>query len=273
MNQKYSVLMSVYHKEKAEHLRTAMQSMFDQTVPPEEFLLICDGPLNGELDSVIADMELAHPGILRVIRLEKNGGLGNALRLGVTECRNELIARMDSDDISRRERCEKQLSYLAQHPEVSVVGGFIEEFSTTPEEVSSRREVPETHEQIIKFAKRRSPFNHPSVMYRKADVLAAGNYQDVRYTQDYYLWTAMLVKGFRGHNLQEPLVWMRADANLYKRRSGKLYIQIQCNLFRYMLEHKFITYPEYLISCAIRIGSSLAPNGLRKFLFKKFLRK
>ena len=137
----------------------------------------------------------------------------------------------------------------------------------------SKRVVPETQEEILEFAKKRNPFNHPSVMYKKSDVISAGNYQDIRFIQDYYLWVHMLIAGFKGRNIQEPLVWMRADSNLYKRRSGKLYRKIQFDLFKYMKEQGFITRGQYIKSCAVRAGSSVAPNGLRQFVFKKVLRK
>ncbi|MCR5450833.1 MAG: glycosyltransferase [Solobacterium sp.] len=275
----YSVLMSVYQKEKAEHLRTAMNSMWEQTVVTNDFVLICDGKLTDELDEVISGMLSAHPDTLHVIRFEKNRGLGYALKTGVMECRNDIIARMDSDDISRPERCEKELQVLLDHPEISIVGSVIEEFteieegSMRPMSVTSKRVVPEFQENIISFAKTRNPFNHPSVMFRKNAVADAGNYQDVRYMQDYYLWTHMLIKGYKGYNIQEPLVWMRADSSLYKRRSGKLYRDIQMNLFRYMRDQGFITNTQYLKSAVIRTGSSFAPNWLRKFLFQKILRK
>ena len=270
--QAYSVLMSVYKDEKADFLKLSMDSMFNQTVPPTEFVLICDGPVTEELDSLIQNMEDLHSN-LRVIRFEKNRGLGYALQIGIQACCCDIIARMDSDDISRPDRCEKELNYLTNHPEISIVGGWIEEFSISPNDIQSTRQVPETDEEIRVFAQTRNPFNHPSVMLRKADVLAAGNYQSVRYLQDYYLWVTMIIMGFKGHNLQEPLVWMRADGSLFKRRSGKLYIQIQLALFKVMLENNFISYPQYLKSCAIRICSGIAPNWLRQIVFKKYLRK
>lgn len=275
----YSVLMSVYKSEKAEYLRIAMNSMWNQTVPTNDFVLMCDGPLTDELDAVIEEMQSAHPDTLQVIRFEKNGGLGHALQVGVKECKNDLIARMDSDDISRPERCEKELAVFAAHPELSIVGSVIEEFTeiepgaTVPTAINAKRVVPEKSKDIVTFAKQRNPFNHPSVMYKKADVLAAGNYQDVRYMQDYYLWTHMLITGFKGYNIQEPLVWMRADSNLFKRRSGKLYRDIQLNLFKYMKDQGFISNTQYVKSCILRVGSSMAPNWLRQFMFKKVLRK
>lgn len=268
----YSVLMSVYKKEKAEYLELSMESMFKQSVPPEEFILICDGPLSDELNIVIKEQERKHK-TLRVIRLEKNQGLGHALKIGVLECKNQLIARMDSDDFSKPERCAKEINYLESHPDISIVGSWIEEFSSTPDSVDSVREVPENNQDIIKFAKSRNPFNHPAVMFRRADVIAAGNYRDVRYLQDYYLWVDMLIKGYKGHNLQESLVSMRADGNLFKRRSGREYINIQLNLFRIMLENKFITYPQYIKSCGVRICSGIAPNWVREIVFKTVLRR
>ncbi|MBQ6222758.1 MAG: glycosyltransferase [Solobacterium sp.] len=275
----YSVLMSVYKNEKAENLRLSMNSMWNQTVQTNDFVLICDGPLTADLNMVIGEMEIAHPDALRVIRFPENHGLGYALRTGVNECKNEIIARMDSDDISYPERCEKELNVLMSDPELSIVGSIIEEFTETvsitgmPASVNSRRVVPEHHEEILQFARKRNPFNHPSVMFRRQAVLDAGNYQDIRYMQDYYLWVHMLLNGARGYNIQEPLVWMRADSNLFKRRSGKLYRQIQLDLFRYMKEQGFITRSQYMISCILRAGSSMAPSWLREFMFKKVLRK
>lgn len=122
---KYSVLMSVYVKEKAEYLRMAMDSIWNQTVPTDDFVLVCDGALNDELDAVIEDMEKSHSDSLHVVRLKKNGGLGNALNVGIKHCKNELVARMDSDDISRPERCEKQLAVFRDYPEVSICSGIV----------------------------------------------------------------------------------------------------------------------------------------------------
>ena len=269
----YSVLMSVYVKEKPEYLRASIESMMNQTVPTNDFVLVCDGPLNLELDAVIDEMQQKYGDVLHIVRFEKNGGLGHALQVGVKECRNDLIARMDSDDISRPYRCEKELQVLMEHPEISIVGGVIEEFSTTPDVIDAKRVVPETSEKIVEFSKNRNPFNHPSVMYRKKDVLKAGNYSDVRFMQDYYLWIDMLIAGMNGYNIQEPLVWMRADSNLFRRRSGKLYVEIQVNLFKKMRNAGYITYTGYLKSVVIRICSAYAPNWLRQFMFKKVLRK
>lgn len=269
----YSVLMSVYVKEKAEYLKQAMDSIWNQTIPPDDFILVCDGPLNEELDAVIEAMQAAHPETLHVVRLEKNGGLGNALNIGIKECKHEMVARMDSDDISRADRCERQLKVFQTHPDISVVSGIVEEFTSSTREIEARRVPPETQNQILTFAKKRNPFNHPCVMYKKSAVETAGGYQDFYLLEDYYLWIRMLQKGSTGYNLQEPLLWMRAGSDMYKRRAGWKYAKSQMALFKYMKDSGFISGSQYMKSAITRTVSSLMPNRLREFAYKKVLRK
>ena len=273
VNAHYSVLMSVYFKEKASFLRDAMNSIWAQTVPTEDFVLVCDGPLTEDLNEVISDMEAAHSGTLHVVRLEKNGGLGNALNIGIQQCRNELVARMDSDDISRPDRCERQLAVFAEHPDVSICSGIVEEFRDSPKEVEAKRVPPETQNEILAFARKRNPFNHPCVMYKKSAVEAAGGYQDFYLLEDYYLWVRMLQNDAVGYNLQEPLLWMRAGSDMYKRRAGWKYAQSQKALFKYMKDSSFIDFGQYVKSTELRSLSSLMPNSLREFAYKKVLRK
>lgn len=269
----YSVLMSVYYKEHPDYLRQSMQSIYDQTVPTDDFVLVCDGPLTPELDAVIADMQQQFGPRLNVCRLLKNGGLGKALNFGIGQCKNDLVARMDSDDVSRPDRCERQLAVFQNHPEYSLVSGIVEEFSDTITNVSVRRIVPEHQNDIIDFAKKRNPFNHPCIMYKKSDVEAAGGYQDFYLLEDYYLWIRMLQQGFIGYNLQEPLLWMRAGSDMYKRRGGWKYVQSQRNLFKYMAQTGFITASQYQIQSVVRLIGAIVPNWLRAFLFKQILRK
>ena len=215
----YSVLMSVYFKEKPEYLEQAIESIQVQTVSTNNFVLVCDGPLTKGLDEVIAKKQEQMGKILCVVRLKKNGGLGNALNEGIRHCKNELVARMDSDDIAYADRCEKQIVVFNTHPEVSICSGIVEEFTITPDVIDAKRVPPETNAEIIKFAKRRNPFNHPCVMYKKSAVEAVESYQDFYLLEDYYLWLRMLMNGYQGYNIQEPLLHMRAGADMYKRRA------------------------------------------------------
>lgn len=269
----YSVLMSVYYRENSEYLKQAIESIQAQTFPTDDFVLVCDGPLNQELDSVIKKKQQEMKNILNVVRLKKNAGLGNALNKGIQQCKNELVARMDSDDISYPDRCEKQLMVFNTYPEISVCSGIVEEFATNPKVVESRRVPPETQEEIREFAKVRNPFNHPCVMYKKPDVEAVGSYKDFYLLEDYYLWVRMIMAGYQGYNLQEPLLHMRAGTDMYMRRGGLKYAKTQEKLFRFMKNNGFISKGQYIKNCVIRGESSLAPNWLRKFVFEKVLRK
>lgn len=273
MIDKYSVLMSVYVKEKPEYLRQSMESIWNQTVLTNDFVLVCDGPLNAELDAVIEEMQEKFTERLNVVRLEKNGGLGNALNMGIKYCKNELVARMDSDDIAYPDRCERQLKVFADKPEVSICSGIVEEFSVNSKIVEARRVPPETQEEIIEFAKSRNPFNHPCVMYKKFAVESVGSYQDFYLLEDYYLWLRMLFAGYEGYNIQEPLLHMRAGSEMYKRRAGWKYAKTQRNLFMFMRHRGFISQGQYMKSVVIRSGSALAPNWMRRFMFEKVLRK
>lgn len=269
----YSVLMSVYHKEKPEYLKQAIESIQAQTYPTDDFVLVCDGPLNSELDAVITTKQQEMNGVLKVYRLDKNEGLGNALNAGINHCKNELVARMDSDDVAYPDRCEKQIDVFNTHPEVSICSGIVEEFTTDPEVVDARRALPETNAKIMEFAKKRNPFNHPCVMYKKSAVEAAGSYKDFYLLEDYYLWLRMLMAGYQGYNIQEPLLHMRAGSDMYMRRAGWKYAKTQAKLFKFMKDSGFIGNGQYIKSCVIRSGSALAPNWLRKFMFEKVLRK
>lgn len=272
MAENYSVLMSVYYKEKPEYLWEAMRSMFEQTVPTNDFVLVCDGPLTKELDSVIEEMQKEHSE-LHVVRLKENGGLGNALNYGMKFCKNELVARMDSDDISYPNRCEKQLEIFQKMKKVSICSGIIEEFIENKECVENMRVLPEKNWEILLYAKRRNPFNHPCVMYKKSDVLDAGGYQDFFLLEDYYLWVRMLLNDCQGYNLQEPLLWMRTGSELYKRRGGWKYALAQRKLFFYMKECGFIGNKECFNSLLMREIGAMAPNKIRELIYRNVLRK
>ena len=269
----YSVLMSVYYKESPSNLQQSMLSVYHQTVKTNDFVLVCDGPLTTELDCVIMNMKEKFGDALHIIRLQKNNGLGKALNIGIQYCKNELVARMDSDDICRKNRCETQLTVFREHPELSIISGTVEEFSTIPEMVDARRILPEKHDAIVRFSHKRNPFNHPCVMYKKSAVEQAGGYQDFYLLEDYFLWIRMLLNGCKGYNIQAPLLWMRAGSAMYNRRSGWKYAKSQKRLFQYMRQKRFISSGEYWFSVISRTCIAIIPNFLRKLLYKYFLRK
>ena len=270
--QNYSVLMSVYHKEKAEYLKTAMQSMFDQTAQTNDFVLVCDGPLTDELDSVIDEIYALHSDILNIVRLSENRGLGNALNEGLKHCKNELVARMDSDDISLPDRCEKQIAVFDYMFDISLCSGTIGEFETDPAHITCYKSLPEATNDIIKYSKKRNPFNHPCVMYKKSSVQISGGYQDFYLLEDYYLWVRMLANGCKGYNLKDTLLLMRTGSGMYDRRGGAEYAKSQRKLFNYMKNINYISKGEFFVGNAVRSAVALAPTGLRKKIYSKALR-
>lgn len=266
---RYSVLMSVYVKETAECLRAAMDSIWEQTIPTDDFVLVCDGPLTPELDAVIGNMQFAHPETLHVIRLKKNGGLGNALNIGIKECKNELVARMDSDDIAFIDRCERQLSVFQEFPEVSLCSGSVIEFFDTTDNVVGKRELPETHEEIVAFSRKRNPCNHPSVMFKKSAVEAAGGYiEKYHLFEDYYLWVRMLMNDSKARNIKEPVLYMRTPTDLYMRRGGKAYAKDMLAFHKWLEEKGWIGIGTYLIGAVPHAIVCVLPNSIRGLIYK-----
>jgi glycosyltransferase involved in cell wall biosynthesis len=267
----YSVLMSIYHKELPEHLESSLNSMFTQTYATNNFVLICDGPLTIELDTVIAEYQIKFPDILKVYRIQENQGLGVSLRLGIEYCENEFIARMDSDDIAANNRCERQLEVITKG--YDIVGSNIDEFIGTVDNVIASRIVPENHDDIAKFSKKRNPFNHPSVMYRKSKVLRAGSYRNEYRLEDYYLWIDMLSNGCKGYNIQENLVHMRSTYDMYKRRSGTKLIKSLLTLRKYMLKIRAINLIEFVSVVVVQTILAAVPNSIRSVFYRMYLRR
>ena len=271
--QSYSVLMSVYYKENPEWLRQSIESMLNQTIITNDFVIIKDGKLTNELDDVISEYYEKYPDIFHIIELESNVGLGPALAIGVKACKNELIARMDSDDISIKERCEKQLNKYKEDPELDIVGSSIAEFIDNTNNIQAYRILPETDEEIKKFARRRNPFGHPSVMLRKSKVLEAGNYRSYYLVEDYDMWIRMIEHGAKCYNFQEILVFMRISEDFYKRRGGLKYLKSILKFKKEQLHNGFYSKKDFVISSCAHIIMCLMPNKIRDLLYRKVLRK
>ena len=265
----YSVLMSVYYKEKAEYLKAALDSIWNQTIHTNDFVLVCDGPLNDELDSLIEYMRTVHPEF-HIVRLEKNSGLGNALNIGIKYCKNELIARMDSDDISCPERCEKQLDIFNQNPAIDICSGTILEFHTNTDTITGKRVLPEHSDQICAFSKKRNPFNHPAVMFKKSAVEAAGGYNETYHLfEDYYLWIRMLMAGAIGYNIQEPILYMRSPEDLYMRRGGAAYASDMLMFHKWIRSCGWSTALDYATGALPHAAICILPNFIRKAIYTK----
>lgn len=267
----FSLLMSIYEKEKVEYLRECLESIATQTILPTEIILVEDGPLTYELKSEISKAKKNFPN-LRTIPLEHNCGLGKALNVGMEHCQYDIIARMDTDDICVSNRFEMQLAFLREHPEIDVVGSWIDEFVGSTNNIVSTRRVPETNKDIFEFGKRRNPMNHPTVMFRKQAVEKAGLYQPFPMFEDYYLWVRMLQNGYKFHNIQHSLLLFRRSADLFKRRGGFSYIPKEIRFQIVLCKRKYISSWIMLKNIAIRSCVRIFPNKLRDLFYLKCLR-
>lgn len=265
----FSIVMAVYDKEHADFFDRALQSiMEDQSVKPSEIILVCDGKLSDELNGVIEKYQSQYS-IFNVIRLPDNRGLGNALRIAVECASNELIARMDSDDVSIPDRFEQQLYYFQRHPEIDIVGGDITEFIEKEENIIGKRSVPTTDAKIKEYMKKRCAMNHVSVMYKKAAVQAAGGYQDWFWNEDYYLWIRMWLNGAVFANTGTVLVNVRVGEKMYQRRGGIKYFKSEFGIQTLMYKSGIISEIEYAFNVFVRfIVQMLMPNQVRGWFFR-----
>ncbi len=271
---KFSVLMSVYNKEKPEYLDLALKSNLEaQTLKPNEMILICDGTLTEELYNVISKYEAKYSSIFRVFKLSENVGLGRSLRFGLKKCRYELIARSDSDDICAAERFEIQINFLEEHPEVDIVGSYIDEFNHCCNNPDRVKILPLTHEKLAKLAKFRNPVNHMSAMFRKSAVISAGSYMHLPCAEDYFLWVRAICGGSRIANIDKILVHARIGNGMELRRGDRAYINSWKMLGRYMLEKNMINRFEYIINMIAVRSFVYMPPILKRLIYKTILRK
>ncbi len=267
----YAVLMSVYAGEQPDWFRDALRSMFSQTLPPAQFVLVCDGPLTSALEGVIAEAAAALGDALCLVRLAKNGGLGPALNVGLTHCAFETVARMDTDDIALPGRCETQLA-LMRAQSLDLVSAAVEEFDPETGAATGVRRLPETHGALLRYARKRNPMNHPAVMFRKSAVARAGGYRPMPYFEDYDLWVRMLQSGARLGNCPKVLLRMRAGASLYNRRGGLAYCRAVRNFYRAMRDEGFLSPAACFFHALARCVISLAPGFARRGLYQRALR-
>lgn len=269
---KFSVLMSIYKNDKVNEVENSLNSIINQTLMPNQVVLVLDGPVPNELMSLVNRYSDEYK-FIDIIPLEKNVGLGKALSIGLTYCKYEYVARMDSDDESLPDRFEKQINYLMEYPEVDVLGGQIAEYDSTMTKQLTVRQVPTQMNEIVNMMKSRNGMNHVTVIYKKSKVLAAGNYQHCPYFEDYYLWCRMMAAGSCFHNLKDILVNVRTGECMYRRRGGKLYYNAIITFQNNILSIGIINKRQYLKNLMIRLSVASMPNCLRGYLYKNKLRK
>ncbi|MEG1775827.1 MAG: glycosyltransferase [Clostridia bacterium] len=271
MSAAYSMLMCVYAKDRPDWLHFALDSVFAQTLPAAEVVIVKDGPLTDELELVLTQAAANHP-TLRFIALPANRGLGEALRVGVEACQYEWIARMDADDYASPERCKLEFEAL-EREHADIVGCDVNEFVGTVDHVIDQRTFPTSHEALVRFAKRRTPFAHPAVIMRKSLVLKAGSYQSAYLHEDYDLFIRMLSAGGRSCSIAKPLVSVRINEDFIARRGGLKYLRALLRFNRKQLKSGWMSFADFAARSAANTVSCLMPTRLRALLYRRFLRK
>ncbi len=268
---KFSVSMCVYGGDDPSWFRCAVESVKNQSLLPNEIVIVVDGPVPEKLDRIIKEYE--KDDIFKIIRLGRNSGHGVARRVGLENCSNELVALMDADDISVSDRFEKQIARFKEDGELDIVGGNITEFVDDESNIVGKRIVPETDSEIKEYMKKRCPMNQVTVMFKKESVQDVGGYIDWFCEEDYYLWLRMALNNMKFSNVSDILVNVRVGKEMYNRRGGIRYFLSEAKLQRFMLSNKIIRFDTYLINVIERlILQVLMPNKLRGYIFQKFAR-
>ena len=244
----YSVLMSVYAGEKPEHLRASIESMLSQTYVTNDFVLVCDGKLTKELDEVVdyfeENYECFHP-----IRLKENVGTGRCANRGIDACKNEYIVKMDSDDIAKPDRCERSLYAMAKHPEIDMLGAYIDEFDSQTGEVIATKKTPLTNKEIHKYARRRNPFNNQTLVYKKSRALSVGGYSNIKRCEDYE---------FVVNNYERRRNWANT----------KSFVNVRWKIFRMGYSNLW----DFIVPCTFQFFIFIMPKSLTGKIYKRFLR-
>ncbi|MBQ8932138.1 MAG: glycosyltransferase [Ruminiclostridium sp.] len=270
----YSVLMSVYKGENTEYFRASMDSLCNQTHHANQIVLVCDGPLGDELDMIVSEYKDKLGDILDVVQLPENKGTAYCANIGLKSCKNEYIMKMDSDDVCKSNRAEKQMSYLTDKPYIDILGSYIEEFKSADNTVIGVRQTPTTHEEIVKFAKRRAPFNNQTLVYKKEYAEKIGGYSnDLVRCEDYDFMVRMLMAGAKSANIPEVLVRYRVDKNNLKRRRNwkntKSFFAVRKKIYKM----GFSGFWDYVLPCAGQLLLFITPSCITGLIYKLMLRK
>ena len=271
---KFSVLMPIYIHEKDNELRLAIDSVINQTLMPDEILIIADKDIPQNTRDILNEYKSKYPEIFNPVILTEDASVGKARAISVQKAKYNIIANMDADDISRNDRFEKQIQFLKENPDVDVVGSCITEFENLPENIYAKRDVPLLHKDIYKYCKFRNPINNMTVMCRKDAVIEAGNYKDLKEFEDYELWSRMIIKGYKFANLSDYLINARAGKEMIVRRQGlNVYFKYEYPLFLSFYKQKFITSEEFFKAIISKYFLRVIPNWLKGFIYYNFLHK
>jgi len=265
--------MPVYFKDNPGWLKTAIDSMLAQTLPPSEFVIVKDGKITNELEKVLIEYADRYPALFKITGFEENRGVGLASRLGVEACAFDYIARMDADDFCAPERIEKQFEAYKKNEKLGAAGCMVDEFIGEPGNITSHVILPEKHEDIVRFARKRCPIRHSALLMKKEALVACGNYGDIRIGEDYDIIVKLIMHGYEIYNVPEVLVYMRTSPDFFKRRGGIRFLKKIYKLKNNFRNIGFYSRFDFIRSFSVHMLVCLMPNFLRDFVYRKLLRK
>jgi len=269
MHEPFSLLVPVYDGDRPGYLRRAFRSaVHDQTIRPDQVIIVRDGPVRAELAECLDQLRASSPVPVTFVPLPRNGGLGPALDRGLAASNHDVVARMDADDVAMPHRFEVQVPLMAG---ADIVGSGLLEFSGDTGEIVGQRVPPIGQERIARYARMHDPFNHPTVVYRRGAVLAAGGYGDLKLMEDYALFARMLQNGARAVNVAEPLVWYRVGETAFKRRGGAGLLRSELRLQREFRKNGFTSPAQYVRNVIVRGGYRLIPWWFRRVVYRPIL--
>lgn len=268
----YSALMCVYDKEIPAHFNDSLESMLMQSYPPDDFVLVCDGKLTNELNIIAKSFESEYKSIFRIIRTQENMTLGAALNIGIAACNQKYIIKMDSDDISEPDRCETQMRVFALDPDLDILGGYVEEFDSETGKTLALKKCPLHHKDIMKYAKRRNPFNRQTVAFRKSKAFEAGGYSDLAQCSDYEFAVRMLQNGAKAQNLPKMLVRYRVSKSYRRKKhwaNTKSFIKVRHRIYK----SGFSSLWDFLVPVTAQLMMFVLPTRFTDLVYRKVLRK
>ena len=274
---KFSVAICVYDKDNVQYFKEALESIVNQSLLPNQIVLVVDGSINDDLRNIIDDFTIKCQSIFidfDITYLKENKGHGEARKISIEKSIYELVALMDADDICRYDRFQKQIDAFKKDTNLSIVGGQIMEINHITKKEISKRIVPNHDKDIKEYIKSRCPFNQMTVMLKKDDVIKVGNYVDFYHNEDYYLWIRMYLEGYNFYNLPDILVDVRINEEFYGRRGGLKYFLSEFKLQRIMYKNGIISLYQFIFNSTVRfVLQVVLTDNIRGFIFKKLARK
>lgn len=269
----FSVLVTVYHKDNPSYLQEALDSIMTQSLLPDEVVVVEDGPIGSNLTEVIKRFKQNTNFVVNILSLPVNVGTGLAINAGLDFCSYDLVAKMDSDDINYPYRFERQIALFKKNPAIDFCSAFVSEFyNDDVSKIKAYRKLPESHENIVMYAKKRCPLNQPVVMYRRSAVLDSGGYRKYTFGEDYDLWVRALLKGYNFYNIQEPLLYFRSNIDTIKKRGSLWYLKIDLAHHYDFYKLGFLSLSQFIYNSVVRIFVRLSPIKLRILIYNKLLR-